>query len=65
MAEQTAIEVVGRWQTAVALLLVSALAGGIGAAVLGNSGVPYGGPVGFVLLGGSCLVALSYVAFVR
>jgi hypothetical protein len=65
MADKTAFDVVERWQTVVAVLLVAALAGGIGAAVLGNAGVPYGGPVGFVLFGVGCLAALAYLAFLQ
>ncbi|CQH58806.1 uncharacterized protein HHUB_2832 [Halobacterium hubeiense] len=65
MAEETTVAFVERWQTGAALLLASALAGGILAAVLGNADVPYGAFVGLVGGAVACFLALSYLLYGR
>lgn len=65
MAEESTVAFVERWQTGAALLLASALAGGVLAAILGNADVPYGALAGFVGGALACFLALSYLLYGR
>jgi len=65
MPNESTVAFVERWQTGAALLLASALAGGVLAAVLGNADVPYGALAGFAGGAIACFLALSYLLYGR